>query len=528
MSTRPTRRPRAAQSSSSSTAWSTSTGGTSSGRASFGGERSGASRSGGGNPGRRRSGGGGGGRPSRPRPESRPSPVSELEQALTASLEIPPGIADFTALKLPQALLTGLQRRGIDTPFPIQAKTLPDALAGRDLLGRAETGSGKTLAFGLPMLARLTEGRATRAPRMPGGLVLVPTRELAGQVQDALAPLGQPVGVRVLAVYGGASMGRQISGLRRGVDLLVATPGRLLDLIRQGECDLSAVEVTAIDEADHMADLGFLPDVTQILDMTKPGGQRLLFSATLDRGVDRLARAYLNDPVAIAVASAATPVSTMNHLAFTVRHDDKVPVLGQIVSRPARTLVFVRTKHGADRLARQLVREGTEAGAIHGNLAQNARQRALDAFSAGRVRVLVATDVAARGIHVDDVDLVVHYDPPADHKDYLHRSGRTARAGAAGTVLSMLLPEQARDASRLFERAGLDVPVTPVGPGHDAVTELGRSGEAIVVREPEPVASDRPARSRPNRSRRPGQGPRPDGGRSTGRGGPGPRRAPAA
>ena len=434
--------------------------------------------------------------------------VSEFELALTASLDAPAGLTDFTELKLPQALLTGLQRRGISTPFPIQARTLPDALAGRDLLGRAETGSGKTLAFGLPMLANLMETRGSRAPGAPGGLVLVPTRELAGQVQDALSPLGQPVGVRVLAVYGGASMGRQISSLRRGVDLLVATPGRLLDLIRQGECDLGSVEVTAIDEADHMADLGFLPDVTTILDMTRPGGQRLLFSATLDRGVDRLARAYLSDPVAIAVASAASPVSSMDHLAFTVRHEDKVPVLGQIVGRPARTLIFVRTKHGADRLAKQLSREGTEAGAIHGNLAQNARQRALDAFSAGRTRVLVATDVAARGIHVDDVDLVVHYDPPADHKDYLHRSGRTARAGNKGTVLSMLLPEQGRDAVRLFERAGLDVPVTPVGPGHDAVTALGSSGEPIVVKE-EPVAAQRPAGTRsgrPNRGRRPGQG----------------------
>jgi superfamily II DNA/RNA helicase len=444
------------------------------------------------------------------RTEPRPAPVSELELALTASLDAPAGPTDFAALRLPQSLLTALQRRGIASAFPIQARTLPDALAGRDLLGRAETGSGKTLAFGLPMLARLMGG-SDRPARAPGGLVLVPTRELAGQVQDALAPLGQPLGLRVLAVYGGASMGRQISALRRGVDLLVATPGRLLDLINQGECTLGSVEVTAIDEADHMADLGFLPDVTRILDMTRADGQRLLFSATLDRGVDRLARAYLTDPVAIAVASAASPVSGMDHLAFTVRHEDKVPVLGEIVARPARTLVFVRTKHGADRLARQLGRTGTEAGAIHGNLAQNARQRALDAFAAGRTRVLVATDVAARGIHVDDVDLVVHYDPPADHKDYLHRSGRTARAGATGTVLSMLLPEQARDAEGLFERAGVDVPMTAVAPGHDAVLALGRSGEPIVVRAEAPApraTSDRGSRSgRPGQGRRPGRRP---------------------
>jgi superfamily II DNA/RNA helicase len=427
-------------------------------------------------------------------------PVSELEAALTASLDAPAGPADFAAVKLPQHLLTALQRAGITHPFPIQARTLPDALAGRDVLGRAETGSGKTLAFGLPMLARLTSGAGRRAGA-PGGLVLVPTRELAGQVQAALAPLGQPAGVRVLAVFGGAPIGRQVAALRRGVDLLVATPGRLLDLIRQGECSLAEVEVTAIDEADHMADLGFLPDVTRILDLTPAGGQRLLFSATLDRGVDGLARAYLTDPVPIAVAPAAAPVSTMDHLAFTVRHDDKVAVTAEIAARPGRTLVFVRTKHGADRLARQLGRSGVVAGALHGNLAQNARQRALDAFAAGRARVLVATDVAARGIHVDDIDLVVHYDPPADHKDYLHRSGRTARAGARGTVLSLLLPEQVREAARVQERAGVRVGSTPVGPGHEAVVALGRSGEPVVVRE-EPTAP--PAARGAGRGRRRG------------------------
>jgi superfamily II DNA/RNA helicase len=428
--------------------------------------------------------------------------VSELELALTASLDVPAGPADFAALRLPQPLLTALQRRGITTPFPIQARTLPDALAGRDVLGRAETGSGKTLGFGLPMLARLLGGSARRPAGTPGGLVLVPTRELAGQVTAALAPLGQPAGVRVLAVYGGAPIGRQITALRRGVDLLVATPGRLLDLVRQGECSLGEVEVTAIDEADHMADLGFLPDVTRILDLTPAGGQRMLFSATLDRGVDRLARAYLTDPVPIAVAAAAAPVSTMDHLAFTVRAEDKVTVTAEIAARPGRTLVFVRTKHGADRLARQLGRTGVVAGALHGNLAQNARQRALDAFAAGRARVLVATDVAARGIHVDDVDLVVHYDPPADHKDYLHRSGRTARAGARGTVLSLLLPEQVREAARVQERAGIAVGSTPVGPGHDAVAALGRSGAPVVVREEPAPVRDTPARRRARRPRR--------------------------
>jgi superfamily II DNA/RNA helicase len=412
---------------------------------------------------------------------------------LTASLQVPVPPADFAAAGVPQALLTGLQRQGIRTAFPIQARTLPHALAGHDVLGRAETGSGKTLAFGLPMLARLA-GAGGRRPGTPRGLVLVPTRELAGQVQDALAPLGQPLGLRVLAVYGGTSIGRQVAALRRGVDLLVATPGRLLDLVDSGECDLGAVEVTAVDEADHMADLGFLPDVTRILDATPAGGQRLLFSATLDRGVDRLASAYLTDPVAIAVAPAAAPVATMDHLAFAVRHEDKVAVIAQIAARPGRTLVFVRTKHGADRLARQLGRLGVAAGALHGNLAQNQRQRALDAFAAGRVRVLVATDVAARGIHVDDVDLVVHFDPPADHKDYLHRSGRTARAGARGTVLSLLLPEQVTAAAAMHARAGVTTVPTWVGPDHEAVAALGRSGTPIEVR-PLAAVPDRPARS---------------------------------
>ncbi len=427
--------------------------------------------------------------------------------ALTASLATPVPDVSFAALKLPQPLLTALERRDIRTPFPIQARTLPDALAGRDLLGRAETGSGKTLAFGLPMLARLsTPGRGSRAAGSPAGLVLVPTRELAGQVTEVLAPLGQPLGVRVLAVYGGASIGRQVAALRRGVDLLVATPGRLLDLVRQGECSLGSVEVTAIDEADHMADLGFLPDVSRILDLTRPDAQRLLFSATLDRGVDRLARAYLTDPVAIAVAPAAAPVATMDHLAFAVRAEDKLAVTTEIAARPARTLLFVRTKHGADRLAKQLARGGVPAAALHGNLAQGARQRALDAFAAGRSRVLVATDVAARGIHVDDVDLVVHFDPPTDHKDYLHRSGRTARAGARGTVLSLLLPEQVREAGRMHQRAGLTVAATAVMPGHAAVVALARSGEPVVAREataPEAPAraTRRPGRGRPSRRR---------------------------
>jgi superfamily II DNA/RNA helicase len=379
----------------------------------------------------------------------------------------------FAALGLPQRLVTAAERRGIRTPFPIQAATLPDALAGRNVLGRAETGSGKTLAFGLPLLARLAgEVRHAGSPR---GLVLVPTRELAEQVKEALAPLGQAVGVRVTAVYGGASMHRQVEALRRGVDLVVATPGRLLDLIGQHECSLALVAATVLDEADYMADLGFLPAVTELLDMTMPVGQRLLFSATLDDGVAKLVRRYLPDSVLHAVAPAVSPVAGVDHRAFTVRAEDKVAVVAQVAATSGRTLIFVRTKHGAERLAKQLRRTGVESGAIHGNLTQNARQRALDAFGSARGKVLVATDVAARGIHVDAVDLVVHFDPPADHKDYLHRSGRTARAGAGGVVLSLLLPEQVGAADRLHQRAGVLATATSVQPGDRALRDLGGS-----------------------------------------------------
>jgi superfamily II DNA/RNA helicase len=299
--------------------------------------------------------------------------------------------------------------------------------------------------------------------------------------------------MRVTAVYGGASMKRQIDALERGVDIVVATPGRLEDHIAQGFCRLSSVEVTALDEADYMADLGFLPAVTRLLDAVPAGTQRLLFSATLDRGVEGLVHKYLVDPAIHAVAQAATRIETMDHVAFTVNRDDKVAVAAEIAARPGRTLLFVRTKHGADRLAKQLTRTGVEAGAIHGDLRQSQRQRALDAFTSGHARVLVATDVAARGIHVDDVDLVVHYDPPNDAKDYLHRSGRTARAGSNGTVLSLLLPDEARSGAQMHRALGLEVEQVVVEPGHDAVREIATSGETIVVTTPPPApVSDRP------------------------------------
>ncbi|MCU1595829.1 MAG: box helicase protein, partial [Frankiales bacterium] len=398
------------------------------------------------------------------------------------------------SLGLPDRLISALARRDVTAPFAIQARALPDAIAGRDILGRGQTGSGKTLAFGLPMLTRLVGG--TRSARTPRGLVLVPTRELAQQVNDALAPLGQVLDLKVMTIYGGASMGRQIDQLRRGADIVVATPGRLQDLIDQRECDLSKVEITVLDEADHMADLGFMPAVTALLDLTPATGQRMLFSATLDRGVDKLALGYLKDPAMHAVAPAASPVDTMDHLVFAVQRDAKVLIATEMAKRPARTLFFVRTKHGADRLAMQLSTGGVNAMAIHGNLTQNARKRALENFQSGNTRVLVATDVAARGIHVDDVDLVVHYDPPADHKDYLHRSGRTARAGARGTVISLILSDEVRDNQRMRERAGVVVSAQTVVPGHPAVRAIAESGEDIVVTAPVRMAySDRPGRS---------------------------------
>ena len=459
----------------------------------------------------RRSGGGSTSRPA-------PAPVkSDLELALDAAAdaaaEQPDTATTFAALGLPERLVIALARRGMEAPFAIQTRAIPDALTGRDVLGRGATGSGKTLAFGLPMLARLSASRpAERLRGTPRGLVLVPTRELAQQVSDALAPLAQALDLKVTTVYGGASMGRQIDQLRRGVDVVVATPGRLQDLIEQRECTLAKLEITVLDEADHMADLGFMPAVTTLLDMTAPGTQRLLFSATLDRGVDKLVRQYLVDPAIHAVATAESHVTTMDHRVYAVQGDAKVDIAAEIGARPGRTLFFVRTKHGADRLAMQMRKVGVEAAAIHGNLTQNARKRALEDFASGHARVLVATDVAARGIHVDDVDLVVHFDPPADHKDYLHRSGRTARAGASGTVLSMVTSDQVRDHQRMRERAGVEVSAQTVVVGHPAVRELAESGEPIEVTPRAPYVA------RPQGERRRYNGPRTSGSPSAGRG----------
>jgi superfamily II DNA/RNA helicase len=432
---------------------------------------------------------------------------SALDQALTAALSVPaPADTTFHELGIPAPLVSALAQRGIDAPFAIQARALPDALAGRDVLGRAQTGSGKTLAFGLPMLSRLAGAGGPRREKAPRGLVLVPTRELAQQVADVLTPLGQALGVTVTTVYGGAPLGRQIDRLRRGVDIVVATPGRLIDLLDRHACTLAQIEITVIDEADHMADLGFLPAVSRILDETPSGGQRMLFSATLDRDVDRLVTGYLKDPALHAVAPSSEPGVAADHRVFVLSAADKVAVAAEIAARPDRTLFFVRTKHGAARLAKQLTNAGVPAAAIHGNLNQNQRQRALGAFTVGHPRVLVATDVAARGLDIDDVGLVVHFDPPNDHKDYLHRSGRTARAGASGTVLALVDPAQVRDVARLHDAAGVTPTSHRVQSGHEAVREIATSGTPVppLPVDYRPAWSDRPARPSGGRSSRGG------------------------
>jgi len=390
---------------------------------------------------------------------------------------IAPDAAGFAEFALPASLVAALNASGIHRPTPIQTQALPDALAGRDVLGRAQTGSGKTLAFGLPMITRLGATLAARRPRGCRGLILLPTRELAQQVDDVLRPLAQLLSLRTLVIVGGMPINRQIAELRRGVDIVVATPGRLVDLMARRDVVLDGVSVTVLDEADHMADLGFLPAVTRILDAIPRGGQTMLFSATLDRGVDRLVTRYLARPASHTVDQAGVTIPTMEHRVFRLTRDDKVAVAAEIAARPERTLFFVRTKHGADRLARQMRTRGVNAAAIHGNLNQNQRRRALDGFSSGGIRVLVATDIAARGIHVDDLDLVVHYDPPADHKTYAHRSGRTARSGAVGTVVSLVEPHQVSDVNGIHAAASVRAQSSKVYPGHIALREIVSPGE---------------------------------------------------
>jgi len=449
-------------------------------------------------------------------PTRHPGPPSGLDQALAAAAAAPqPTAATFSALGVDPRLVSALAARGIREPFAIQARVLPDALAGRSVLGRAQTGSGKTLAFGLPLLTRLAATPSPRRQKEPRGLVLVPTRELAKQVADVLAPLGRSVGVTTATVYGGVPIGRQIDSVR-DADIVVATPGRLIDLLERRACRLSGIEITVLDEADHMADLGFLPAVTRILDDTPPGGQRMFFSATLDREVGQLVTSYVSDPALHAVP-ATVDCGPAEHSVLVLSAQDKVPVAAEIASRPGRTLFFVRTKHGADRLAKQLVRAGVSADAIHGDRNQSQRQRALDAFAAGHPRVLVATDVAARGIHVDDVDLVVQYDPPNDAKDYLHRSGRTARAGASGMVVALAERGQVRDLQRMHDAAGITAAHHEVAAGHHVVRQIAASGTPIpAARMPVSRTSRPDARRTGNPTA--GRTPR----RRSGRGGAGP------
>ncbi|MEU6848673.1 DEAD/DEAH box helicase [Actinacidiphila alni] len=364
-----------------------------------------------------------------------------------------PGVT-FADLGLADGIVRKLAQNGVTTPFPIQAATIPDALAGRDILGRGRTGSGKTLSFGLPLLTQLAGGRTER--KHPRGVILTPTRELAMQVADALQPYGDVLGLKMKVVCGGTSMQNQIYALERGVDILVATPGRLRDLINRGSAVLDQVEIAVLDEADQMADMGFLPEVTEILDLVPAGGQRLLFSATLENEIDTLVKRYLVDPVTHEVDAAQGAVTTMSHHVLVVKPKDKAPVTAAIAARKGRTIIFVRTQMGADRVAEQLIESGVRADALHGGMTQGARTRTLEDFKGGQVNVLVATDVAARGIHVDGIDLVLNVDPAGDHKDYLHRSGRTARAGKSGTVVSLALPHQRKQIFRLMEDAGVD------------------------------------------------------------------------
>ncbi|QTD99458.1 DEAD/DEAH box helicase [Streptomyces cyanogenus] len=378
--------------------------------------------------------------------------VTEAPEAADTTPQSPQ--ITFADLGLPEGIVRKLAQNGVTTPFPIQAATIPDALAGKDILGRGRTGSGKTLSFGLPTLAQLAGGRTQK--HKPRAVILTPTRELAMQVADALQPYGDVLGLKMKVVCGGTSMGNQIYALERGVDILVATPGRLRDIINRGACSLEDVQIAVLDEADQMSDLGFLPEVTELLDQVPAGGQRMLFSATMENEIKTLVDRYLNEPVLHEVDAAQGAVTTMSHHILIVKPKDKAPVTAAIASRKGRTIIFVRTQLGADRVAEQLREAGVKADALHGGMTQGARTRTLADFKDGYVNVLVATDVAARGIHVDGIDLVLNVDPAGDHKDYLHRAGRTARAGRTGTVVSLSLPHQRRQIFRLMEDAGVD------------------------------------------------------------------------
>ncbi|MER5666041.1 DEAD/DEAH box helicase [Streptomyces mirabilis] len=419
-----------------------------------------------------------------------------LPETITPAL---PAVDSFDALDMPAALTKTLAAQGVTEPFPIQGATLPNSLAGRDVLGRGRTGSGKTLAFGLALLAR-TAGRRAES-KAPLALVLVPTRELAQQVDDALTPYATAVNLRVATAVGGMSIGRQAGTLRRGAEVLVATPGRLKDLIERGDCVLDQVAITVLDEADQMADMGFMPQVTALLKQVEPGGQRLLFSATLDKNIDRLVKMFLTDPVVHSVDPSAGAVTTMEHHVLHVADEtDKKAVALRIAARDGRVILFVDTKRGADRFTKRLLASGVRASALHGGRSQPQRNRTLDQFKNGQVTALVATNVAARGIHIDDLDLVVNVDPPTDHKDYLHRGGRTARAGESGSVVTLVLPEQRREMTRLMADAGITPRTARIASSDEELARLTGarepSGVPVVIEVPQQAEQPK-KRSRP-------------------------------
>jgi superfamily II DNA/RNA helicase len=449
--------------------------------------------------------------PGRPAAEARPAgfgrrpAAPQVEFALPVTVTPPlPAVEAFAALDLPARLLAELAHQGLTVPFPIQAATLPNALAGRDVLGRGRTGSGKTLAFGLALLARTAGQRAE--PRQPLAMVLVPTRELAQQVTDALTPYARNLQLRLATVVGGVSISRQAGALRAGVEVVVATPGRLKDLIDRGDCRLDQVSIAVLDEADQLADMGFMPQVTALLNQVRPGGQRMLFSATLDRNIDLLVRRYLSDPVVHSVDPSAGAVSAMEHHVLQVHEADKYATTTEIAARDGRVMMFLDTKHAVDRLTRHLLASGVRAAALHGGKSQPQRTRTLAQFKTGHVTVLVATNVAARGIHIDNLDLVVNVDPPNDHKDYLHRGGRTARAGESGSVVTLVLPSQRRDMNRLMAIAGITPQTTAVRSGEAELSRItgaqAPSGIAVTLTAPEaerPPRNASPGRGRRNR-----------------------------
>ncbi|MER6400077.1 DEAD/DEAH box helicase [Kitasatospora sp. NPDC001603] len=471
-----------------------------------------------------RSGGGGSSYGSRsgggPRRRQSSSVQGEFAMPVSTTPALP-AVETFDQLDMPKALLTVLTRQGVTSPFPIQAATLPNSLAGRDVLGRGRTGSGKTIAFGLALLARIAGRQAE--PGRPLALVLVPTRELAQQVTEALTPYAHSVRLRLATVVGGVSIGRQAQILGRGAEVVVATPGRLKDLIQRGACRLDSVGITVLDEADQMADMGFLPQVIELLDQVEADSQTMLFSATLDRNVDRLVRRFLKDPVTHSVDPSAAAVSTMEHHVLHVQNGDKNATIAHIASREGGVIMFTDTKHGADRLVDELLASGVKAAALHGGKSQPQRTRTLQQFRNGQVTALIATNVAARGIHVDGLDLVVNLDPPTDHKDYLHRGGRTARAGESGTVVTLVLPNQRRETARMMATAGITPESTRV---HSTDDELARitgarvpTGVPVVIADP---VVERPRRSasggRNRRSRPTSAGRGQQGGGTGGRG----------